>query len=84
MNICQAISDFLRVVLLNEVTLVAFVVLILVQLVRGHKITGMIKTYLGFIVIMFLCSILADVIPTTVQLIAVVIVAIGTFAALTA
>ena len=84
MNICQAISDFLRVVLLNEITLVAFVILILVQLVRGHKITGMIKTYIGFLVLMFVLSIMAEVIPTTMQLVAVIIVAIGTFAALTA
>ena len=84
MNICQAISDFLRVVLLNEITLVAFVILILVQLVRGHKITGMIKTYIGFLVLMFVLSIMAEVIPTTIQLVAVIMVAIGTFAALTA
>lgn len=84
MNICQAISDFLRLILLNEVTLVAFIVLILIQLVRGHKITGMIKTYVGFIVLMFVLSIMAEVVPTTIQLVAIIIVAIGTFAALTA
>ncbi len=84
MNICQAISDFLRVILLNEITLVAFVILILVQLVRGRKITGMIKTYVVFLVLMFVLSIMAEVIPTTIQLVAVIIVAIGTFVVLTA
>ncbi len=84
MNICQAISDFLRVILLNEIMLVAFVILILVQLVRGRKITGMIKTYVVFLVLMFVLSIMAEVIPTTIQLVAVIIVAIGTFVVLTA
>lgn len=73
MNICRIISETLNVILTNGIVFFLMAIVVLERLVRGKRVRGIIKTYIKCVVIMFVFSILADVIPVNVQVIAVII-----------
>lgn len=77
MNICQMISDVLRFILLNDVVVAILAITVLVCLVLGEKVKGLLKTIVSLYVLMFVFSILAVIVPASIQLAGIGVFVLG-------